>query len=73
MAQYWKSILAFLSLFVTNLAADWMANGQPWPEDWTSLARWVLTIGVGTWLVWQKANAPGPHEDHVHVAGDSSP
>lgn len=57
MAYYWKALLAFLSLFATNLAADWMTNGQPWPEDGGQLTRWILSIGVGTWLVYQKANA----------------
>lgn len=57
LAEYWKSILAFLSLFATNLAADWMSNGQPWPEDGGQAARWILSICVGTWLVYQKANA----------------
>ena len=68
LAYYWKSILTFLSLFATNLAADWMTNGQPIPENWGQLARWVLTIGAGTFLVYQKRNAdpsvdeaPGRH------------
>ena len=58
LTAYWKSILAFLSLFATNLAADWMANGQPWPETGGELVRWVVSIGVGTFLVYQKANTP---------------
>ena len=56
LSQVWKAILAFLSLFATNLLADWTANGQPWPDDWQSAARWLLTVGVGTALVYLKSN-----------------
>ena len=56
--HYWKAILAFLSLLVTNVATRWVINGEPLPaagRDWVAFA--VTTIG-GTWLVYQKANAP---------------
>ena len=60
--HYWKAILAFLSLLVTNVATRWVINGEPLPaagRDWVAFA--VTTIG-GTWLVYQKANAPaGKH------------
>ena len=56
----WKSILAFLSLFATNVATLWVTNGQPLPEnggEWVTF--FVTTIG-GTWLVYQKGNGPKP-------------
>lgn len=56
--HYWKTILAFLSLLATNIATRLVTNGEPLPEtasDW--LAFGVTTVG-GTWLVFQKGNAP---------------
>ena len=56
--QYWKAILAFSGLLVTNVATRWVVNAEPLPQtskDWIAFA--VTTIG-GTWLVYQKANAP---------------
>lgn len=56
--HYSKAIAAFLSLLVTNVATRWVVNGEPLPaaaKDWIAFA--VTTIG-GTWLVYQKANAP---------------
>lgn len=56
--HYWKSICAFLGLLATNVATRWVVNGEPLPEtakDW--IAFGVTTIG-GTWLVYQKGNAP---------------
>jgi hypothetical protein len=56
--HYWKAILTFASLLVTNIATRWVINGEPLPaaaKDWIAFA--VTTIG-GTWLVYQKANAP---------------
>ena len=63
-AQYWKAICAFLALLVTNVATRWVINNEPLPitgKDWVAFA--VTTVG-GTWLVYQKANAPagGRHE-----------
>ena len=58
LAHYSKAICAFLSLLVTNVATRWVVNGEPLPaagRDWVAFA--VTTIG-GTWLVYQKANAP---------------
>lgn len=63
LAYCWKSIAAFLSLLATNVATLWVVQGQPLPENgkqWTLFA--VTTIG-GTWLVWQKRNAPKPGAD----------
>ena len=62
--HYWKAILTFASLLVTNIATRWVINGEPLPaaaKDWIAFA--VTTVG-GTWLVYQKANAPagGRHE-----------
>ena len=62
--HYWKAILTFASLLVTNVATRWVINGEPLPaagRDWVAFA--VTTVG-GTWLVYQKANAPagGRHE-----------
>lgn len=62
MAQYWKAILAFLSLVVTNLIAivvDPTTNAllpQTAGEWWSA----ILTTLVGTFVVWWKTNAPAP-------------
>lgn len=56
--HYWKAILAFLALLVTNVATRWVTNSEPLPasgRDWIAFA--ITTIG-GTWLVYQKANSP---------------
>lgn len=56
--HYWKAILAFLALLVTNVSTRLVANGEPLPqtgEEWVTFA--ATTVG-GTWLVYRKANAP---------------
>lgn len=63
-AHHWKAIMAFTALLVTNVATRWVVNNEPLPatgKDWVAFA--VTTVG-GTWLVYQKANAPagGRHE-----------
>ncbi|QEA10796.1 holin [Mycobacterium phage Weirdo19] len=60
MSAYLKAILAFVSLLVTNIAADLTAGGQPWPTDGGEWARWLLTITLGTWLVYQLPNSAHP-------------
>ena len=58
LAHYSKAIMAFVGLLVTNVATRWVINAEPLPitgKDWVAFA--VTTIG-GTWLVYQKANAP---------------
>lgn len=57
-----KSIMAFLALLVTNMAAEVASTGQPWPSD---TAGWMTLLGTtigGTLLVWAKSNGPRPHE-----------
>lgn len=59
MAKYWKAILAFLSLVVTNELAAVVGPGdallpQTAGEWWTA----TLTVLVGTFAVWAKTNAP---------------
>lgn len=68
--HYWKSILAFVSLVITNVAVALVQSGQPWPSTVQEWAVFGVTTTLGTWLVYQKRNAPGPHQDHVHVAID---
>jgi hypothetical protein len=58
LAEYWKSILAFLSLVATNVATQLMTSGVPWPTNGGEWARFGATTVLGTWLVFQKANAP---------------
>lgn len=64
MNQYWKSILAFLSLVATNEVAA-LTNGQPLPQTASQWIAAIVTTVVGTFLVWVKANAPvvsPPHQ-----------
>ncbi|UXA19569.1 hypothetical protein [Mycobacterium sp. SMC-4] len=56
--HYWKSILAFLSLVTTNVAVALVQSGQPWPETGQEWGVFALTTTLGTWLVFQKGNAP---------------
>lgn len=56
--HYWKSIAAFLSLVATNVATQLMTEGVPWPTDGGEWGRFIITTLLGTWLVFQKANAP---------------
>ena len=69
-ARYWKAILAFLALVVTNLATRFVTNGEPLP---TTAKDWALAIGtttLGTWLVYQKRNAPLPDASAKHARPD---
>jgi len=73
--HYTKSICAFLALLATNVATRWVINNEPLPatgKDWIAFA--VTTIG-GTWLVYQRANAPkAPNTSaatyNIHHTGD---
>ncbi len=56
--HYWKSILAFLSLVATNASADLTLSSEPWPQTGAEWLRWTITTLGGTWLVYQKGNAP---------------
>lgn len=56
--HYWKSILAFLSLLITNVATIWVTNGTPLPHTSTEWVTFAVTTIGGTWLVFQKSNAP---------------
>ena len=56
--HYWKSILAFLSLLATNVATLWVTQGQPLPGNGGEWAAFAVTTIGGTWLVFQKRNAP---------------
>lgn len=56
--HYWKSILAFLSLVVTNVAYALVQSGQAWPATGKEWAVFAATTVLGTWLVFQKSNAP---------------
>ena len=56
--HYWKAILAFGGLVVTNASASLMESGEPWPADGAQWARWGVTIVAGTALVYAKRNAP---------------
>ena len=56
LSSIWKSILAFVALLVTNAAADWMQNGQPIPQDFGQLTRWLASIIGGTAVVYFKQN-----------------
>jgi hypothetical protein len=54
--QYWKSILAFVALVVTNLSAN-VANSDVLAPQ--TLAEWLVLVGttvVGTFAVYQKQN-----------------
>ncbi|MCV7255703.1 hypothetical protein H7J86_26410 [Mycobacterium hackensackense] len=53
LTESWKSILAFLALFTTNVAVQLTTVGVPWPVDGGQWARFLLTTALGTWLVWQ--------------------
>lgn len=71
--HYTKSICAFAALLATNVATRWVTNNEPLPatgKDWIAFA--VTTIG-GTWLVYQRANAPkaptSTVTQNVRVAG----
>jgi hypothetical protein len=55
---YLKAILAFVALLVTNIATDLTTGNEPWPSDGGEWARWLLTIVLGTWLVYQVPNTP---------------
>jgi hypothetical protein len=53
MGKYWKSILSFVALVVTNVLAMHVAAGS-------STMQWVTAVAttvVGTFVVWVKANA----------------
>lgn len=56
MSLYLKAILAFLSLFATNVATQLTMSGVPWPVDIGQWARFVFTTLLGTWLVYQVPN-----------------
>ncbi len=56
--QYWKAILAFLGLLVTNIAYALLDSSKPWPETPKAIGIFLLTTVLGTWLVYQKANKP---------------
>ena len=58
MSVYTKSILAFIALFVTNVATQLTTTGVPWPVTGGEWARFVVTTGLGTWLVYQIPNRP---------------
>lgn len=54
--QYWKAILAFVALVVTNLSAN-VANSDVLAPQ--TLAEWLVLVGttvVGTFAVYQKQN-----------------
>lgn len=62
MSEYWKSILAFISLVVTNIAVTLTQTSAPWPGDVKGWVVFAVTTLLGTWLVYQKSNAPaGKH------------
>ena len=55
---YWKSILAFAALLLTNLSAN-VANSDVLAPQ--TLAEWLVLVGttvVGTFAVYRKANKP---------------
>lgn len=56
--HYWKSILAFLSLLATNVATRLVTMGEPLPESGADWLTFIVTTVGGTWLVFQKTNAP---------------
>lgn len=56
----WKSILAFLSLLVTNVATLLVVNGQPLPTNGKEWTTFLITTFGGTWLVFSKGNGPKP-------------
>lgn len=58
LAPYWKSLLAFLSLVVTNVAVVLVQSGEPWPANLKGWGTLGITTLLGTWLVYQKANTP---------------
>jgi hypothetical protein len=56
--HYWKTILAFLSLLATNIATRLVTMGEPLPESAGDWLTFIVTTVGGTWLVFQKSNAP---------------
>lgn len=50
---YWKSILAFFALVLTNVAMQLTTTGVPWPTSGGEWTRFGLTTLLGTWLVYQ--------------------
>ncbi len=55
---YWKSILAFVALLVTNLSANIANSGTLTPQttgEWLTL---LLTTVAGTFAVYAKRNEP---------------
>lgn len=56
MSQYWKAILAFVSLVVTNIAVALVQSGQAWPSTGKEWLVFAVTTILGTWLVYQKRN-----------------
>ena len=59
---YWKAILAFVSLLATNVSADLMNGGPPWPQNAGEWARWLVTQIVGTYAVYRVPKYPVSHQ-----------
>ncbi|GAS94444.1 Gp49 [Mycolicibacterium canariasense] len=59
--ECWKALLAFLALFLTNVAMQLQQGGVPWPTDGGQWVRFLATVALGTYVVWQgPANKPRP-------------
>jgi hypothetical protein len=58
MSTYVKSVLAFLSLVVTNLVANYVNSGTPTPQTAGEWLTAVLTTAAGTFAVYQWPNKP---------------
>lgn len=67
MSAYWKSILAFVSLFVTNVYTELQTGDEPWPTTASDWVRWVVTILAGTAVVYSVPNKPQPNFPQSHL------
>lgn len=56
--HYWKAIMAFVALLTTNIAYQLLDTSTPWPSTPKAWMVFLVTVALGTWLVYQKANAP---------------
>lgn len=67
---YLKALAGFLCAVATNAVMDLQHNGHPFPTDWGSGLRWLGSIAVTTYAVYQvpyKGNNPPPPTSAKHA------
>jgi hypothetical protein len=56
MSTVLKAILAFAGLLATNVAANLMNGGMPWPQNGGEWARFLVSTLGTTLIVWAAPN-----------------